>query len=60
MTFLPRVPKSPWNTPYHLTIEHTDGGDKIKLWTIPDRRTQERTQMKEFSNETDWSHVPRH
>jgi hypothetical protein len=58
--FLRRVPSSPWNTPYHLTIEHSANGDKLKLWIAPDQKTQERTGLTEFSNETDWKFVPRH
>jgi hypothetical protein len=55
--FLLRVPLSPWSTPYHFEIEHSDGGDKIKLWTVPDQKTQERTKLTELSNETDWKHL---
>lgn len=48
---LPMVPKSPWNTPYRLEIVHGPNGDKLRLWTVPDKETQERTKMHELSNE---------
>jgi hypothetical protein len=54
------MPLSPWRTPYELTIEHKADGDKLKLWTVPDQKTQERTKMIEFSNETDWNRVAPH
>jgi hypothetical protein len=46
--FLPMTPSSPWDTPYQLEIEHTLGGDKIKIWTIPDKKTQDRTHRTRF------------
>jgi hypothetical protein len=50
--FLPNIFLSPWNTPYHLEIEHKPDGDKIKLWTVPDRKTQERLHLSKFTNDT--------
>jgi hypothetical protein len=51
--FLPRGQfLSPWNTPYHLEIEHNPDGNKIKLWTVPDEKTRERLHLSKFTNDT--------
>jgi hypothetical protein len=46
--FLPIVPSSPWNTPYHFETEQTVGGDRLKIWTIPDKETQGRMHLVRF------------
>jgi hypothetical protein len=50
--FLPRLTTSPWNTPYHMEIDHASGGDRVRLWTVPDQKTQERLHVSKFSNDT--------
>ena len=46
-----RIPNSPWGGPYLYRIESETS---IKIWTIPDRETRDRTRHDELSNKTDW------
>lgn len=52
--YLQRVPVSPWNTPYHLEIKHGVAGDIPTLWTVPDRKTQERAKLARLADDTVW------
>jgi hypothetical protein len=52
--FLGRLASNPWGGPYQSEVEHGAGGDKIKIWTVPDRKTQDKTGLPELSNEPNW------
>jgi hypothetical protein len=54
---LVKMADAPWGTSYHYEVEQGRGGEQIRIWTIPDRTTQERIGLSELSNRTDWSQV---
>jgi hypothetical protein len=45
---------SPWGSAYQYWVEPGAAGESYKIWTVPDRRTQELLKVTELSNKTDW------
>lgn len=54
-TLLTTIPSSPWRGPYFYRIERGANGETTaNVWTVPDRKTQERIGLNVLSNSTDW------
>jgi hypothetical protein len=56
---LGRVANNPWGGPYHYEVTHGPFRDGVKIWAVPDQRTQSELGVTELSNETDWEGVLR-
>jgi hypothetical protein len=54
---LNRISDTPWGGPFHYEVEHGAGGDSIKIWAVPDRKTQDKLGTTELSNRTNWQAV---
>ena len=57
--WLIEMPVSPWGGSYHYQVESGPAGESYKIWTVPDRRTQEQVKLAELSNATDWRAIAR-
>ena len=55
--FLTRMAPNPWGGPFRYEIEHGGGGESIKIWVVPDRKTQDKTGLSELSNKTQWQAI---
>ena len=54
-----KIADDPWGNSYHYEVEHGADGERIRIWTIPDRTTQERIGISELTNRTDWRQILR-
>ena len=52
--FLSRISDAPWGGPFHYEVVHGADGDSIKIWAVPDRKTQDKIGITELSNRTNW------
>ncbi len=52
--FLMRIAANPWGGPFRYAVEHGATGESIKVWAVPDRKTQDKLGVAELSNKTDW------
>jgi Type II secretion system (T2SS), protein G len=55
--FLTRIASDPWGGSFHYAVEHGVNGESIKIWAVPDRRTQDKLRMPEVSNRSDWQAI---
>lgn len=55
--YLKKLPLSPWGSNFQYQIEQGSGGQSVKIWTIPDRATQNELGLSELSNETRWDMI---
>ncbi len=55
--FLTRIALNPWGGPFRYEVEHGATGESIKIWAVPDRKTQDKLGVAELSNETDWQAI---
>ena len=56
--FLVRIPNDPWGGSYFYRIERgVNGGQSIKIWVTPDRKTQDKLRATELSNRTNWKSI---
>ena len=57
--FLARIVPNPWGGPFHYEVEHGPSGESVRIRTVPDRKTQDKTGMTELSNRTNWQAIAR-
>jgi hypothetical protein len=55
--FLKRIAHDPWDGPFHYEVEHGASGESVKIWVVPDRKTQDKSGMTELSNRTNWREI---
>jgi hypothetical protein len=55
--FLMRIAPSPWGGPFRYAVAHGATGESIKVWAVPDRKTQDKLGVAELSNKTDWQAI---
>ena len=51
---LPRMVPNPWGGPFHYEVKRGANGESIKIWVVPDAKTQHKLGTTELSNNTDW------
>jgi Type II secretion system (T2SS), protein G len=55
--FLTRIAPNPWGGPFRYEVEHGASGESIKIWAVPDRKTQGKIGSSELSNKTNWQAI---
>jgi hypothetical protein len=55
--FLSRLSDTPWGGPFHYEVVHGVDGDSIKIWAVPDRKTQIKIGVTDLSTRTNWQAV---
>jgi hypothetical protein len=52
-----KVSRNAWGTVFFYRVEHGPSGERFKVWTIPDRETQDKLGLSELSNQTAWDAI---
>jgi len=55
--FLSKIPPNPWGGPFRYQIERGPTDEGVKIWVIPDSKTQDKLRIYELSNKTRWQAV---
>jgi Type II secretion system (T2SS), protein G len=55
--YLVRIPNNPWGGSFRYEVEHGASGESIKIWAVPDRKTQDKIGITELSNRTNWQAI---